>query len=138
MKRYSQNRQAILECLRSTKIHPTADWILEHLRPEYPNLNLATVYRNLIQLKDEGLIRSMGVIAGQEHFDGDVQPHAHVICVFCGRVMDIPLTEDILRSMDSAGRLTGFGVISSRFTGLCPSCRGSENERSSYGSQSHV
>ncbi|MCQ2457942.1 MAG: transcriptional repressor [Clostridia bacterium] len=129
MERYSKNRQAILECLRSTKIHPTAGWILDQLRPAYPSLNLATVYRNLIRLKDDGLIRSMGDIAGEEHFDGDIQPHAHVICTCCGKIADIPLTESIINLMESAGRQTGFEILASQLTGLCPSCSGSENRK---------
>ncbi len=125
MKRFSPNRQAILECLRSTTIHPTADWILEQLRPSWPNLNLATVYRNLFQLKEDGLIRSMGVIAGQEHFDGNIEPHAHVMCKCCGRIVDIPLTEEMSQLMALTGSTTGFEVQASQFTGLCPDCRGS-------------
>ena len=125
MQRFSRNRQAILECLRSTKIHPTADWVLDQLRPAYPNLNLATVYRNLNLLKEEGLIRSMGVVAGQEHYDGDIQPHAHIMCTCCGRITDIPLTAGIETMMETAGQLTGFDVIASQLTGLCPDCRGS-------------
>lgn len=124
MKRYSRNRQAILECLRSTKIHPTADWILEQLRPSLPSLNQATVYRNLQQLKEDGLIRSMGVVAGQEHFDGDIGPHAHVMCAACGRITDLPLTDGLAGLMREAGQLTGFEITASQFAGLCPDCSG--------------
>lgn len=123
MKRFSSNRQAILECLRNTASHPTADWILEQLRPTCPSLNLATVYRNLLQLKQDGLIRSMGVVAGQEHFDADLRPHAHAMCSCCGRILDIPLTEDLKKQMEEAAARTGFEILSSRFTGLCPDCR---------------
>lgn len=123
MKRFSRNRQAILECLQTTDIHPTADWILDRLRPSYPNLNLATVYRNLIQLKEEGLIQSMGVVAGQEHFDGGMTPHAHMMCSRCGKITDVPLTGEMEQIMDGISRQTGFEVHTSRFTGLCPECR---------------
>ena len=126
MKRFSRNRQAILECLRSTTVHPTADWILEQLHPSYPNLNLATVYRNLLQLKEDGLIRSMGVIAGQEHFDGNIEPHAHVMCKCCDRILDIPLTNELGQMMEHTGSVTGFEVQAFQFTGLCPDCRGSK------------
>lgn len=121
--RFSPNRQAILDCLRSTKAHPTADWILEQLRPELPNLNQATVYRNLVQLKEEGLIRSMGVVAGQEHFDADLQPHAHVMCSRCGRITDIPLSREMITVQEDAFRQTGFEIFASRYMGLCPECR---------------
>ena len=39
-KRYSRKRAAIMECLKSTTIHPTAEWIYEQLKPEIPDLSL--------------------------------------------------------------------------------------------------
>ena len=44
---FSRKRQAILEVLRSTKIHPTAEWVHQTLKSDYPDLSLGTVYRNL-------------------------------------------------------------------------------------------
>ena len=87
--RYSKKREAILETIRSTDIHPTADWVYQTLKPRYPDLSLGTVYRNLSWFKEEGLVRSVGTVNGQERFDGTVVPHAHFICKCCGRVLDL-------------------------------------------------
>jgi Fur family peroxide stress response transcriptional regulator len=38
----------------------------------------------------EGTIISVGVVNGEEHFDGFVDPRPHLICSRCGRVIDIP------------------------------------------------
>ena len=46
-KRNSKKRDAILEKLKSTTSHPTAEWIYLELKKDYPKLSLATVYRNL-------------------------------------------------------------------------------------------
>ena len=91
---FSRKRQAILEALRSTKIHPTAEWVHQTLKNDYPDLSLGTVYRNLAQFKEEGIILSMGVINGQERFDANVSPHSHFICNCCGAVIDIEETFD--------------------------------------------
>ena len=56
---FSRKRQAILEALRNTKIHPTAEWVHQTLKNDYPDLSLGTVYRNLSQFKEEGIILSM-------------------------------------------------------------------------------
>ena len=45
--RYSKKREAILEAIRSTDTHPTADWVYQTLKPTHPDLSLGTVYRNL-------------------------------------------------------------------------------------------
>ena len=55
-KRYSRQRELIYECLQGMKIHPTAEMIYQTLKPEYPKLSLGTVYRNLNQLADWGVI----------------------------------------------------------------------------------
>ena len=76
----SKKRQAILESLRSVTDHPTAEMIYNRLKPEYPDLSLGTVYRNLAMFKREGLITSAGVVDGLERCDFNVTPHAHFVC----------------------------------------------------------
>ena len=71
---------AILSALQETTVHPTADWVYAKLKPRYPNLSLGTVYRNLKKFCETGKAVSVGVINGQEHFDGRVEPHAHFVC----------------------------------------------------------
>jgi len=88
-KRYSKKREAILEVIRETKAHPSADWVYQKLKPEYPDLSLGTVYRNLAAFRQEGIITSVGVIKGQERFDGETYPHCHFICTECGEVDDL-------------------------------------------------
>ena len=87
---YSRKREAILDALRGTTVHPTAEWVYQKLKPDYPDLSLGTVYRNLSQFKQDGVIISVGVVNGQERFDGNVAPHTHFVCSGCGAVLDIP------------------------------------------------
>lgn len=122
MERFSKKRQAILECLRGTDTHPTAEWVYGQLKPYHPSLSLGTVYRNLCQLKDAGLICSMGVVAGQEHFDGNVDPHAHVLCTCCGRIDDLAIDSSIQLVLRNAAMMTDFQSLSPQFAGLCPQC----------------
>lgn len=88
--RYSKKREAILAAIRSTDIHPSADWVYRTLRPTFPDLSLGTVYRNLARFKEEGVVVSLGTVQGQERFDAIVTPHTHFICQRCGAVMDLP------------------------------------------------
>ena len=41
--RYSRQREALLEVLRSTKSHPSAYWIYEELKKDFPKISLGTV-----------------------------------------------------------------------------------------------
>lgn len=86
---FSRKREAILKAVRSTKCHPSAEWVYQKLKPDYPDLSLGTVYRNLAQFKADGTIISVGTVEGQERFDGNVKPHTHFVCTVCGAVLDI-------------------------------------------------
>ena len=73
-----RKRNAILTCLRSTHLHPSAEMLHEMLQPEHPDISLATVYRNLSLFKNQGVIQSLGTVDGIERFDGNAQPHVHL------------------------------------------------------------
>ncbi|WP_369297350.1 Fur family transcriptional regulator [uncultured Neglectibacter sp.] len=122
---FSQKRMAILNVLQKTTVHPTAEWVYETLQPQYPNLSLGTVYRNLKRFCAEGKAVSVGVIDGQEHFDGTVTPHAHFICNKCGAVLDIQRnffgSEALQRLSESTGRQVESASIT--FRGVCEHCR---------------
>ena len=65
----SKKRQVILEALAATTAHPTAQELYQQLKPDYPDLSLGTVYRNLSLFAEEGDAMSVGVFRGQERFD---------------------------------------------------------------------
>lgn len=124
IRKYSKKRQAILEALRETRTHPTAEWLYARLKPEYPDLSMGTVYRNLSLFKAEGTITSVGVVNGQERFDADTSPHAHFICSTCGRVEDMvlpqPDAEHFAQLCADGGRqMEGYSLT---VTGKCSSC----------------
>ena len=85
---YSKKREAILQKIRSTTSHPTAEWVYHELKGEIPDLSLATVYRNIRLFKEAGDIVSVGTVDGQERFDGMITPHGHFICTDCLAVID--------------------------------------------------
>ncbi len=120
-----KKRNAILACLRQTRLHPSAEMVYEMLRPDFPDISLATVYRNLSRFKSEGLIQSLGTVNGIERFDADTHPHVHFICTGCGRVMDLPQLEPPLSLGQEAEASTGCHVESCQltFSGLCGHCQ---------------
>ena len=122
-----KKRNAILACLRQTRLHPSAEMVYEMLRPDFPDISLATVYRNLSHFKSQGLIQSLGTVNGIERFDATLTPHVHFICTGCGRILDLPEVELPLSLSRDVERGCGGQVHSCQltFTGLCRSCRNS-------------
>ena len=120
----SRQREAILEVLRMTNIHPTADWVYYEVRKEIPNISLCTVYRNLARLSEEKTIIKLGIGSGVEHFDGCCEPHYHVVCTECGAICDIdakPLTElNEWASKQFKGEINEHSAV---FFGKCEKCK---------------
>ncbi|MFP3975151.1 MAG: Fur family transcriptional regulator [Dehalococcoidia bacterium] len=127
MARRSKQRDTILKVLRSTTSHPTVDWIYDRVREDIPNVSLGTVYRNLNQLKQEGVIQELNVGSGPSHYDGTPENHYHFRCVKCGRVFDVdkPVNHELEREVEQK---SGFRVLYHQveFYGLCPDCQKSD------------
>lgn len=122
---FSRKRVAILNKLQSTTVHPTAEWVYQELKPEYPDLSLGTVYRNIKKFCDEGLVQSVGVIGGQEHFDGNINPHSHFVCEECGAILDIHKAFFSPQDKTEIGLELGFYISSEDlvFRGQCSKCK---------------
>lgn len=121
----SKKRQAILDALTATTEHPNAEWLYQKLKPEYPDLSLGTVYRNLSLLAGAGEISRLGGFGGQERFDGRTDPHAHLLCTECGRVLDVetPDLEPKLCTLAESASGAEVRACTLMFTGVCPDCR---------------
>lgn len=122
--KHFRKRDAILQYLRSTDVHPSAETVYEHLKQSIPDLSLATVYRNLALFKKEGLVMSVSTVNGVERFDGNTKPHVHFACDSCDAVLDLhdlPLPEGLYATVESH---SGCKVSDSHllFTGTCRNC----------------
>ncbi|MDD2972354.1 MAG: transcriptional repressor [Lachnospiraceae bacterium] len=119
----SKQREAIKSFLMTRKDHPTADVVYSHVREEFPNISLGTVYRNLTLLSDIGEILRIRVGDGVDHFDATVTPHYHFICSECGGVIDLDL--DSLNQINEIANANFDGYIQGHVTyfyGTCPEC----------------
>ena len=119
-----RKRGAILECLRCSKAHPSADMVYAMLQKDHPDISLATVYRNLALFKKQGLIQSVGTVGGVERFDGNIEPHVHFICTGCDAVLDLPEMQVPQTLCGDAAAGVG-GTVSGcqlTFSGLCGDC----------------
>lgn len=122
--KHFKKRDAILSCVKSTKVHPSAEWVYACLKPEISDLSLGTVYRNLSLFKEQGKIISLGTVKGTERFDGNVEPHVHFICEECGRVSDLDNISIPDCIVDDVVSINGAVVNNCRltFSGVCSEC----------------
>lgn len=124
MMKYSRQRAAILTFLNGRKDHPSAEVVYSHVKQDFPNISLGTVYRNLTQLADNGVITRLtfGGI-GIDHFDADTSPHEHFVCTKCGCIQDLQVDDlsfiDEQVNKNFNGTITGHNIY---FWGLCSEC----------------
>jgi len=119
-------RRVVLEVLRASDAHPTAESVHRLVRRRLPRVSLGTVYRNLRLLVAEGLAAE--IPGPHARFDANMDAHHHFTCVRCGRIVDVdgPLAEphaEALRVRIAAR--TGLAITHHRieFFGRCPQCR---------------
>ena len=103
---YSRKREAILQAVRSTTLHPSAEWVYRELKPVFPDLSLGTVYRNLAQFKVDGVIVSVGTVNGR---NGSMAPPSRtpISCAInaavCSTWRAIPSPTRARRSQSATG-----------------------------------
>ncbi|WP_457641661.1 Fur family transcriptional regulator [Persephonella sp.] len=120
--RRSFHREIIYDIIKSTDIHPTAEWIYEKAKKVIPTISLGTVYRNLNILKEEG--RIIEIVDDKEgRFDAKTYKHFHFKCYSCGNIYDIE-DLDILNInrefFENKGfKLHGCDIV---FSGECHHC----------------
>ena len=125
-----RKRNAILAYLRQTKEHPSAEMVFTHLKQEYPDLSLGTVYRNLSMFKNKGEIMSVGTVNGVERFDGNTNPHVHFVCTGCDAISDLPQIAVPEALNQQVMQETG-GMIDTcqlTFVGICQTCKEKSKE----------
>lgn len=123
-RRETRQREAILNVLRRTESHPTADDIYDEVRKVIPNISKGTVYRNLKLLKDEEEISELNLSGTVNRYEGRADNHYHFRCEQCGRIFD--LNEPVDKKLDERiEKNTGFKVSYHQleFRGTCGDCQ---------------
>ncbi len=121
---YSRQREIILETLKQNVVHPTAEYLYKILHEKEPNISLATLYRNLNQLAENGIIKKIDGLESSSHFDHNTHEHFHFICDNCKKVFDVSVdvAPDVVTKTESE---TGFEVKGYDISlhGLCKECK---------------
>ncbi len=120
--RHSRQRDAVYAHLCARYDHPTAEEIYFSVKQEFPALSLATVYRNLTQLCEEGKAQKIAA-DGVVRFDGNACGHSHLICNTCRSVIDLPLDAEPI--IEQARAMTDSDILSGAIMlyGTCRKCK---------------
>jgi Fur family transcriptional regulator, peroxide stress response regulator len=95
MARRSRNtaqRMKILHYVQNTHSHPTAEEVYEYVKEDMPSISLATVYRNLNLLAEQGVVVKIRE-QRKWRFDGREGSHQHAIDMNTGSIIDVDQPE---------------------------------------------
>jgi Fe2+ or Zn2+ uptake regulation protein len=126
--RYTPGRRAIIDLLVSVG-HPVS---IGDIAGRLPRLPRSSAYRHLVDLQVVGLVRRVAAndeFARFELAEDLTEHHHHLLCVDCGKVIDVTPTaafeRSVTKAVDQLAETEGFQPHSHRLDvlGLCASCR---------------
>jgi|SRR5579862_2187254 len=123
--RLTPQREVLLRVLSKAMGHPTAVDMVQRVREVLPTVSQATVYRNLQELLQEGVIRTLEVAGTAVQFEVNPDDHHHFICRKCGQVWDVYLSSLDVRINRRRTELNGFQIDRRdvQLHGVCAGCR---------------
>lgn len=81
-------RIAIFEAIIKLNNHPSAENIIEYIRKNHPNISVATVYKVLDALVENGLIKKVKTDREIMRYDAVMEKHHHLYCAETDRIED--------------------------------------------------
>jgi len=119
--RSTPQRYAVMAFLMKQAGHPTAAEIYEAVNRVDPRSSRATIYNNLRDLVQAGLVREVAMEGRAARFDAKGRPHHHFICDRCGKIEDVDWYDVPRPAAASLGKrvLRESELI---FRGLCAKC----------------
>jgi Fur family peroxide stress response transcriptional regulator len=122
-------RLAIIEALLTSTDHPRAEVIFDEVRRRHPHISLATVHRTLETLCAIGEARKVTMLYDSARYDGNLDPHHHVVCVKCRRIRDVAIKgaerPGLERLVNGSLALKGFTAFgwSLEVQAICDQCK---------------
>lgn len=125
MNNYSRQREVILEVMKETRIHPTAEEIYQLVIEKAPGISKSTVYRNINILVEQGNIRKITMSTGADRFDYVQEEHQHIICEKCGKVIDFHYDFEVakIEKKISNNLADDFKINNIILYGICKNCK---------------
>ncbi len=123
--RITPQRELIIRAVTHSSQHISAEEVADQLKQHTQSINIATVYRTLDMLWQEGLACRNDLGEGRIVY-ATIQhgPHIHLVCRKCGLVIDAD--NQLLQSLD-ADLQSKYGFLPDldhfSLFGICPDCR---------------
>jgi Fur family peroxide stress response transcriptional regulator len=118
-------RIAICRFALNSRDHPNAQKIYAEVKKVHPTVSLATVYKTLQILTEQGLIQELDLPESKARFDSYVSPHINLVCLQCGNIQDFDdnAAREMVERVTTKAEFTRTGQRIDIY-GVCKTCRG--------------
>jgi Fur family ferric uptake transcriptional regulator/Fur family peroxide stress response transcriptional regulator len=82
--------------------HMSVDAIYAEVIKTHPSLSLATVYKNIILMVENGVLVEVPIAGKKSKYELSKDDHIHLVCTECGEVEDkphMPQTDTLLNTL---------------------------------------
>ena len=125
--KFTYQRELILKTLYENEGHHSPEDIFLIIQKENPNIKIgiATIYRTLALLEEEGLADSLMMEKGSKKYElGLKKHHDHFICTECGKIIEF--YDDVIeKRQEEVAQKYGFEMRSHsmKIVGICKECQ---------------
>ena len=115
-------RTAILQ-LMEAEGHISIETIYERIKGLFPSLSLATIYKNMIAMQEQGIVKELKIAGLKNRYEIQKAPHHHMVCQKCGTIVDVEI--DVFGELETLSQSHGFELkdIDLSLSGICKDCR---------------
>ena len=121
--RATLSRRTLLEVLFDADGHLSAEDLAGAVQRRSPDVHLSTIYRNLDELQELGVIVHSHLGHGPATYQLATLAHAHFICELCGAAIEAP--DEVFKGLARTAKTKlGFSIDPHHFAilGRCAAC----------------
>lgn len=126
----TEPRRVLIEFLADDKNkHLSCDEIYDRISKDYPNMGIATIYRNMQLFEELGIVTKLTLDDGISRYElanleEDVHQHHHLVCLNCNKLIEVK--EDLLGALEvEIEQEHDFKIVDHdlKFYGYCSKCK---------------
>jgi Fur family ferric uptake transcriptional regulator/Fur family peroxide stress response transcriptional regulator len=108
--------------------HANVDEIYSKVLETHPTLSLATVYKNIVTMVEEGVLVEVPIAGKKSKYELKKEEHLHLVCVECGSVVDRELDPILEEDTLNVAKNSSFALKARQLNlyGVCDKCQMAE------------
>ena len=108
--------------------HANVDEIYGKVLESHPTLSLATVYKNIITMVEQGVLVEVPIAGKKSKYELKKEEHLHLVCVECGSVVDHDMDPVLEEDTRKVAQNSSFALKERQLNlyGVCDKCQMAE------------